>query len=349
MASDWQGLCQDLQSGMQRKQLQALKSLQNSEVTTEAEATVMAAISSCMTTAQADVRAMAVKTFGNLAEPGDRKCIDVIGERLTDDHWSVRRAAVESLGQVAIKGDPDAIATVGAMIRDSHAEVRTPALEVFALLTQRGDIQQALPALNTCLEDWNPEIRRAAVLALGALARGGRMPLNRRSTTMFVNKQALQQQTPKQAEPKTLMDTVVLMDILPAITAQLNDVHPEVRRTAVEVLGQCSPKGDKEMVAKLRMCLQDRIWQVRKAAVEALSSLEEDDGKKVNASVGAMVKDSHASVRKAAGEALARQSTRMSSRGKEGDAGRCCCCLFREETDGRPWSREGTDCSFRPK
>ena len=152
MASDWQGLCHDLQSGMQRKQLQALKSLQNSGVTIEAEATVMAAISDCMTTAQADVRAMAVKTFGNLAEAGDQKCIDVVSERLTDDHWSVRRAAVESFSHVAIKGDRDAIAAAGAMMRDSNAEVRTFALKAFTHLAERGDIQQALTPLSSCLD-----------------------------------------------------------------------------------------------------------------------------------------------------------------------------------------------------
>jgi len=340
MASDCQGLCNDLESGMQRKQLQALRALQKSGVVLEAEATVMGAIINCMTAAQADVRAMAVKTFGSLAQRGDQKCIDLVNERLADDHWSVRRAAVESLGRIAVRGDLDAMTAVGAMIRDSHSEVRTVALDVFASLADRGDTQQALAALKGCLEDWNPEVRRAAVLGLGVLARPRYTLFTRRSTSsMFINKEQLSQQTPRQAmgEPQSLMEAVVVMDILPAIIAQLSDAHPEVRKTAAEVLGRCSPKSDSEAVAQLRVCLKDRVWQVRKAAVEALSLLEEDEQRNLSTTVGAMTKDSHASVRKAASEVLARQPTRSFS-----TPSIQCCCFFRHDTDDGLRSREPT-------
>mmetsp|Transcript_94821 Transcript_94821/g.187829 ORF Transcript_94821/g.187829 Transcript_94821/m.187829 type:complete len:355 (+) Transcript_94821:103-1167(+) len=354
MACEGQDLCHDLQSGLQRKQLQALKSLQHAGVTIEAGPEVMAAISGCMTAAQTDVRAMAVKTIGVLAEPGNQKYIDLVRERLTDDHWFVRRVALESYGRIGLKGDPDVITTVGDMIRDDNAEVRNVALDVFAYLTEKGDKQHALKPLNACLADWNPEIRRTAVLALGLLARRDRMPLLRRSSTMFMNKGVTQQQAPRRKveQPETDMDTMMLADIRRAIAANLDDKHPEVRRTAAEVLGRCAPTGDSETVANLQKCLTDRVWQVRKTAVEALSRLEDDHEAKVEATLGAMVKDRHPSVRKAANDALSRESTGISLAGSKNDAGwfsSPCCCMVRDEKDFRTWSREGTDCSFQSR
>eukprot|EP00419_Tripos_fusus_P043963 CAMPEP_0172824644 /NCGR_PEP_ID=MMETSP1075-20121228/18141_1 /TAXON_ID=2916 /ORGANISM="Ceratium fusus, Strain PA161109" /LENGTH=346 /DNA_ID=CAMNT_0013665955 /DNA_START=35 /DNA_END=1071 /DNA_ORIENTATION=+ len=329
---DRKDLCHDLQNGLHRKRLQALKSMQNQGVTIETCPNMMAAISSCMTAAQADVRAMAVKTVGSLAKPGDQKYIDLVSERLTDEHWSVRKAAVESCGRIDMKGDANMIASVGGMIRDSRDEVRTVALDVFAQLAFKGDTQHALAftKMNAFLEDMNPEVRRTAVLAIGILARRGRMPLMHRGNNMFMSKGAKQQLAPRQEvkKPEMLRDRLMLQPFITAIEKKLRDAHPEVRRTAVEVLGQCLFMGDAKTVASLQTCLKDRVWSVRKAAVEALCCLQDNEAQ-VKATVGAMVKDSHASVRKAASTALRFQSTEISTPRIKENAGYSWCCFSR--------------------
>jgi HEAT repeat protein len=93
----------------------------------------------------------------------DRSAVDAARAALTDDDPRLRRVGAQV---VADLDTPDATAMLLDAVRDDDADVRAIAI---ASLGRHGSSRD-LPAVAPCLDDPDPRVRAAAVLAIGALS-----------------------------------------------------------------------------------------------------------------------------------------------------------------------------------
>ena len=99
---------------------------------------------------------------------GDAAAVPVLMDALADPSRSVREQAAVALGHL---GDPQAVPTLVNALTDANimAEERRALRE--CLLTALGNLgdRQAVPSLIRALDDYDRNVRRAAILALGQL------------------------------------------------------------------------------------------------------------------------------------------------------------------------------------
>ncbi len=109
--------------------------------------------------ADRDVRRIAVRALGEIAEPA---VLGPLVAALSDPDFHVRGAAASALGRL---GDRSAAGSLAAALSDSDSRVRLAAVHALEQLEGHA----ALEPLTTALSDRDYAVQRAAALALGKL------------------------------------------------------------------------------------------------------------------------------------------------------------------------------------
>jgi len=236
-------------------------------------------------------------------------------------------AALAGLPAVA-QEDPDADkvlphneATLQAILHaagESNRDVRTRVAWVLSRLVQ----QDTLTALETLAQDPAPEVRAAALRAMGRMLPAGRTvrvklevpvadpslrtaALAAARTLLFDQRLSLLQHALRQGsvEEKELAVQALALDppsvSAPHLQAALRDEHPVVRRAAVLAIAR---SGNAAAAAQVAAAFADKQPIVRAAACQAVAMLKSAEGRE---HVFRAVSDEHFYVRRCAVQALA--------------------------------------------
>jgi HEAT repeat protein len=228
----------------------------------------------------ANVRATAASALGEL---GDSQTVEALVSALQDANWEVRVAVLEALGRLK---DARALESMLACLNDADKEVRHQAAEalgelghptsvgalVLAMIDpDHGMRQAAARALTKVDPRWEqtaaaqeavPTIRAALQAKDSAIQFAAGETLRRLEQAASVTP-APPSPAPTPAAPKPHSAVAALLELL-------KDRDPNVRRAAVESLGQM---GEASLLGPLRAALSDEDATVRAAVAKALGSL----------------------------------------------------------------------------
>lgn len=225
---------------------------------------------------------------GIAVQGSDTGVVRAVIERLKDEDVDVRRAAAYALGRLQA---PAAIAPLVAALEDEDHEVRGAALHAL------GNFERGVPAapIRRLLEHEDPEVRQQAIEILSNLRDRSSIPTITRlviDPDAEVRHQALhaleELDAPiadelvarvlsdrsaelRQAGAQIAGDRV-LVSLVPALIALLEDASSEVRETAAHALTEMRTEASHRA---LRMAITHRDARVRRIAVEYLG--EEGD------------------------------------------------------------------------
>jgi HEAT repeat protein len=208
-----------------------------------------------------EVRVASLRALGKL---GTNVVEKPVIEMLADWEPSVRTCALEVLVELHVPSSPSILSTLRQLLEDPKWNVRAQAAVVLASM---GETESALPELNSLLRDADPEMRVAALGALGQIAAAfpGRGNGSRFEITAVIQATA--------------------------------DQMPAVRRAACQTLGKI---GDEAAIQALIRCLDDTVPTVRITAAESLRGF----GGKATASLVQVLKDGTDPAQEAALEAF---------------------------------------------
>lgn len=202
---------------------------------------------------------------------GDQVVISDLVDRLADSCPSVREAAAKALAQTQPSGcgPLGVIEALVASAADAQKPVRKAVVQTLAEVAPSGDAL-AIATIIGRVEDWDGEVRIAAVEALGRLARGGEH-----------------------------------QDALSAVLLRLEDWHPGVRLASVEALVKVAPDADRRTTDALCSCLAEDFEDVRAAAVKALALKAPHGDRHACSALIALLEDHDDAVEEAAVDTLA--------------------------------------------
>ena len=203
---------------------------------------------------QADDSALKVKLFGFIR----RQSLIRLRLRLADENCDTAYKALLILGQKATNAIPD----IGRMINERNMTGRA----MMALFAIGGD---SIPVLVEACNHTNPSVRAEAAFVLCKLTTGKRGYTTTYYPTGSTN--------PVSGFVMTLGE-----DDIAALSANLNDPRPAVRRASAEALLRHSGIA-KPAVPGLLKALEDPDLNVRKAAAEALKGIDPEAAAKTNA------------------------------------------------------------------
>ncbi|MCP4396895.1 MAG: NACHT domain-containing protein [bacterium] len=201
-----------------------------------------------------------------LAQSRSEQTIAALAEGLEDEKEYVRRLAVKTLKEI---GGEQAIPPLLQACHDADKELRLTAVEALGQIgAQESDMSSRLrivSALVKTLDDEVSSVQWAAAYALGQIR-------DRDTIPALVQALRKNQTHVNRAISDALRHTVTHRSASHMLKA-LNDPNVNVRRTAVNILGELG-ECDPEIVPALLHCMQDADNTVRRDAIGALGELQ---------------------------------------------------------------------------
>jgi len=236
--------------------------------------------------AEANVRAQACRALAEIRLPLSGRNLQLLRERLADDHPSVRAAAATALGRV---GNADDHAALRAALGDANEGVVAAAADALGRMDDRG----AVPLLVGVLTSGTQATRVAAAAALGRIRDPEVVPalIDQLGHSDSIVRGEVMRSLSELDDPRAMMpilglaldDDPLIQGYVPFVAASLyepshfemfranlNDDAFEVRGSAALALGLA---GEDRAIPLLRERLRDPHHRVRIGAVRALGIL----------------------------------------------------------------------------
>ena len=209
----------------------------------EAMQTASAALRKALSSSDANVRAQAAESLGQLGST-DEANLQALATAVSDGDPRVQRAATESLG-VLLSRDPNmpsdrAVGFLKPALSSPDATIRRHAAE--ALRGLRGT--DAINAAVQLVDDADRRVQREAIESLGELLSGADAPTAK--SALPVLQKALQSEDPNVR--RQIVESLgglrsIADDVVPLLAKAAEDPDPRVQREAVEALGNISSGG----------------------------------------------------------------------------------------------------------
>lgn len=224
---------------------------------------VYESVAGLLSDTQADVRACAVETLGQL---GDCRARDSLVIALRDPSGLVRAVAVEALGDIE---GPKALSYLLTALSDDDELVRMNACEALGKL----GCGRAVVHLNRCLDDQAFVVRDTAMRSLRALGQAdmGGIDIEDRETTRLLIALASPSKRVR-LDAVRRISTIEGNGAVDPLSRMVEDDDPTIRVIAIQSLGAI---GDRRSITRLRDVLRGASQPVfcRVAAAEALGKI----------------------------------------------------------------------------
>eukprot|EP00425_Heterocapsa_triquetra_P004207 CAMPEP_0195157060 /NCGR_PEP_ID=MMETSP0448-20130528/184975_1 /TAXON_ID=66468 /ORGANISM="Heterocapsa triquestra, Strain CCMP 448" /LENGTH=425 /DNA_ID=CAMNT_0040195851 /DNA_START=52 /DNA_END=1330 /DNA_ORIENTATION=- len=265
-----QKVCQDLNSGIPTRQLEALGHL--AELGVKGGGGSIDAVSAQLEHRIPFVQLAAVSTLPKVAERGNARAVNAVLERLEHSSAEVRLMAVRALAAVAATRDAHAMDAVIGMLDDSDAGVRRESLVALAHIGP-GDAR-ALATVIARLEHSDAEVWCGALIALEMMAeRGDARAIDaviRRLENGEAYMRYLIRVLAKVADKGNACAAA-------ALCSTLESGPEEVRASALAALAEVAARGHERALNLATSFLQDADYMVRAAAMQAVAEFSPED------------------------------------------------------------------------
>jgi HEAT repeat protein len=210
------------------------------------------------------------KVLADILVQTGNAAIPVLQEHLFDERWYVVRNAVAILGEIR---NPETLLHLTPLLE--HKEVRVKRETIRALAKIGG--QRAVTILVQAAESADQELRRQALLSLGAIRAAGATP----TLLKFLDQSGWSRRTVDiKKDAIRALGEIRAADAVPALTQILarriflrRALNDELRAAAAAALGEIA---DDQARDALEAAAQDRNPAVARAAAKALTQLEKE-------------------------------------------------------------------------
>jgi HEAT repeat protein len=170
---------------------------------------------------------------------------------------------------------PEILAFLLPFLEDKDEQLRGDVAQVLEILARRVelDASQGISALVKLLRDESPQVRLAAVKALGAIVSALPPDAPRRDFVAALAPVARDRDVQVRMAAFPALSACNAKEAIPLFLQSLQDERPLVREWAVAELGRAARNGDKEVLPVLTRLLQDQDSQVRRAAAFGFGSV----------------------------------------------------------------------------
>ena len=208
------------------------------------------------------------KLLASVLVKSGRSAVPVLQEHLFDDRWYVVRNAIAILGEIR---DPDSLVHIAPHLQHKDIRVRR---ETIRALTKVGG-QRAIKILLHATESSDQELRRQALLSLGAIRAASAVPtlikIVRKSGWNRASVELKKDAIRSLGEIRSADAIPVLRKIIAQRRLFHRQSNDELRTAAAIALGEI---GDDSVCDLLENLLHDKSANVARAAAQALKQID---------------------------------------------------------------------------
>jgi HEAT repeat protein/S1-C subfamily serine protease len=227
------------------------------------------ALRQCLRDPDARVRIQALRTLAQLGPIAakDQATVPDISRALREDkNHDVRSEAAVALGKMGQAAVP-ALPALEDALKDTNRDVRVNVLSTFEALGP--DAKPAISNLVAALKERDRDVRLGAISALGAMGPDARPALEKMLELMGDRdlREAVGRAFARIGKPA-----------VKALTQALDSGNGEVRRTAIEALGEIGPDADAAFAKLFILSRRDTFPGNREALIEASKKIRPEGG-----------------------------------------------------------------------